>query len=123
MADDMRPCPFCGSEHVVLEGIEFHWVKCAACSAEGPVHKDEYEAVRRWNERVSRADVLASAGAEFRAVAATVGPDGCSPKESPLNVQVETESMHSATFYVDPETAARIVMAKGLRLLLVEGGE
>lgn len=55
----LKPCPFCGSERLVLSARYALFVGCKTCGAEGPdVRFDRcdpgVEAVRRWNHREKR---------------------------------------------------------------------
>jgi Restriction alleviation protein Lar len=56
----LRPCPFCGSVDVALEGHKRVNVSCTHCKAEGPVSQTSddprraiFEAVFSWNERMA----------------------------------------------------------------------
>lgn len=52
----LKPCQFCGSEHVYLTENTVYLVACPNCGACGPWHDDSEEAVKEWNERVSDGD-------------------------------------------------------------------
>ena len=62
MSDELKPCPFCGSEDVSLEspadGYESRDVKCRNCLATGP------GVICDWNDRTSPPAVV-EAGKEF----------------------------------------------------------
>lgn len=50
----LGPCPFCGagvSEVEELEGLDFWYVECPTCGADGPKGQTKAEAVRLWNAR------------------------------------------------------------------------
>lgn len=53
-----KPCPFCGSRNLDLEGRRSINVVCSSCKAEGPSVKEEEPraavrlAVALWNKRV-----------------------------------------------------------------------
>lgn len=47
---DARPCPFCGSERVMLaNGSDSSWVCCQNCLTMGPSCESAEEAVKKWN--------------------------------------------------------------------------
>jgi Lar family restriction alleviation protein len=51
---ELKPCPFCGSENliVVKEGPLSKWVACMDCYAQGPVEfGEEEQAISAWNKR------------------------------------------------------------------------
>lgn len=59
----LRPCPFCGSEGIIMRDDEpdgynriGEWVECTRCMASGPYwyrcQKSHGAAVRSWNGRV-----------------------------------------------------------------------
>jgi len=52
----LKPCPFCGSEKVILEDDmqEVYWVLCFECNATGPPKNTEAEAFEAWNKRVEK---------------------------------------------------------------------
>ncbi|MCF1502955.1 Lar family restriction alleviation protein [Afifella sp. H1R] len=61
-AEDMAPCPFCGSHDLTCHDTEVFWVRCEACGAEGPGEEDKKASIRRWNVGARRnADVAAIA--------------------------------------------------------------
>jgi len=49
----LKPCPFCGSEGIVVETHRDHWhVECVKCAARVfPPHLSKMSAVGAWNER------------------------------------------------------------------------
>lgn len=51
----MKPCPFCGSEHVVAGNDH---VVCEACWANGPYAVGKEEAVAAWNDRPADNEVV-----------------------------------------------------------------
>ena len=61
MSEELKPCPFCGSndvEMVVLD-VVWHFVGCKnlKCCTDGPkVVADKTEAIRLWNTRAEPAD-------------------------------------------------------------------
>ena len=56
MADELAPCAYCGSQHLmVLEGAiggSYAAVLCQRCHATGPEGASRDEAVTLWNARV-----------------------------------------------------------------------
>lgn len=51
MSEELKPCPFCGSEKVILQGRMYFWVQCKNCLAEIGAQDTEKEAVAQWNRR------------------------------------------------------------------------
>lgn len=55
MSDELKPCPFCGSDCVGLEvAPREHWpaVRCDDCGTLGPsIHTDHKAAMALWNVR------------------------------------------------------------------------
>lgn len=51
MDEELKPCPFCGSERVTAECIEY--VTCRKCGADGPyfTDADTEKAIAAWNKR------------------------------------------------------------------------
>lgn len=51
MTDQLKPCPFCGSEKVELEseGDGNNWVECQFCATCGPMQETEADAIAAWN--------------------------------------------------------------------------
>lgn len=52
--ENLKPCPFCGSEEVELHKGHFT-VYCIACGAEGARFVSDENAVKGWNHRVPEA--------------------------------------------------------------------
>lgn len=48
-AEKPKPCPFCGSDRVVMRGVTLAWVACASCSCMGPIKPTECAAIEIWN--------------------------------------------------------------------------
>jgi Lar family restriction alleviation protein len=59
MTEKLLPCPFCGSDHIFLNGPSPYpskgSINCAACLAYIPAELDEIELVKTWNTRVADA--------------------------------------------------------------------
>lgn len=51
MTEELKPCPFCGSNNVRFE-IEKHAVVCMHCKARGCVAPTEEMALDMWSDRV-----------------------------------------------------------------------
>lgn len=56
--DELKPCPFCGSEEPVVHAVTVpmfggfkHWVTCDGCKAETAAADTMEEAVEIWNRR------------------------------------------------------------------------
>lgn len=50
----IKPCPFCGEDHIHLVEGEWEgyvWCCCTGCGVEGPVRGDRIHAVKAWQER------------------------------------------------------------------------
>lgn len=47
--DKLKPCPFCGSDDLHMQGNESNYVYYENCNTDGPDGKDKEEAIRRWN--------------------------------------------------------------------------
>jgi hypothetical protein len=51
----LKPCPFCQSDNLGIVfkrnnlGVDWHWVECLDCHAEGPKDLGESGAVEGWN--------------------------------------------------------------------------
>lgn len=124
---DIGLCPFCGcGAPNVCDTHSRPFVRCGNCGAEVPHYKSVRAAIAAWNRCDGRAypKPLASEDAVMRSLFAPVTPDVRGPiKVNVLLAGVDRKGEYGIDLYVDPETAARIVTAKGLRLLLVEGGE
>ena len=50
MSEELKPCPFCGSENVRFEG-EKHAVVCMRCKARGCIAPTEDASLDMWNDR------------------------------------------------------------------------
>lgn len=54
MTEELKPCPFCGSDDVEALDMEGkHYVACYDCALEGPFHDSRAEAVAAWNRRAA----------------------------------------------------------------------
>ena len=48
----LKPCPFCGSDDVLVEeNATFTWVECQSCDARGTQVIGEEGAIKAWNRR------------------------------------------------------------------------
>ena len=56
----MESCPFCGSEGQVETDGNLFWVACEECSAYGPVTLASALAVKLWDKRVRRDELVAT---------------------------------------------------------------
>lgn len=57
--DELKPCPFCGSDNVRMDtdyGVYF--VLCVNCQTEGPDDPDKSTAIKLWNGRPIEAPLL-----------------------------------------------------------------
>ena len=53
VAAELKPCPFCGEEPVIVNINEFFHVECTACGARArEVHKDKFLAIKFWEHRI-----------------------------------------------------------------------
>lgn len=60
--DELKPCPFCGSEGLGLkhaprywlEGNGVYWMACSDCGATGSEGRTEALAIEAWNTRAER---------------------------------------------------------------------
>lgn len=60
MSEQLKPCPFCGSEGKVFFNDEacYHggkgtyYIVCAECASRGKNGNDEQQAIEAWNRRV-----------------------------------------------------------------------
>lgn len=59
---DLKPCPFCGSDHLVYNSASGlstgRFVRCADCHACGPLAEDDARAKAVWNEAPRRNEVV-----------------------------------------------------------------
>ena len=52
MSEEIKPCPFCGSEDVeVFSNYGRYFVTCCDCGSEGPNKEGKEEAIKGWNQR------------------------------------------------------------------------
>lgn len=52
MSDEMKPCPFCGSDVcTVQQSFQCEYVQCDRCEAMGPAGKTTDDAIAEWNRR------------------------------------------------------------------------
>lgn len=50
MKEELRNCPFCGSDAPhLIEGSSMSWVVCTECGADGPMAITTTGAIRKWN--------------------------------------------------------------------------
>lgn len=66
MSEELKPCPFCGSENVRFES-EKHAVVCMRCKARGCVAPTEEMALDMWSDRVGDSHDEAAAAWNSRA--------------------------------------------------------
>lgn len=52
MTDDLKPCPFCGSQAKIMHGPGDDWVECMGCHCMSEMHTMESRAIEKWNRRV-----------------------------------------------------------------------
>lgn len=59
MSEQLKPCPFCGSEAYVLDAMNESWVVCKRdkCHASGPTRNFSGSAIKAWNGRTPIIDV------------------------------------------------------------------
>ena len=50
MSEKLKPCPFCGGDARLLDGLGEYWVFCV-CRSSGPLCSSKDEAIRKWNTR------------------------------------------------------------------------
>ena len=60
MQNELKPCPFCGSNNLSIESIfmtncpdRFCWIRCNNCTAEIKEPKLRDEAIEAWNRRIT----------------------------------------------------------------------
>ena len=60
MSEEIKPCPFCGSEDVeVFPNYGRYFAACCDCGSEGPNKERKEEAIRKWNQRPYEYDMPA----------------------------------------------------------------
>lgn len=53
MPNELKPCPFCGGEQIIIKRGKFMWwCKCEKCNAESGVRSKKLDAIYAWNRRV-----------------------------------------------------------------------
>ncbi len=55
MANELKPCPFCGEKlNLTYDGLlsEIYWIRCGECYTTGPTKDTTEEAIKAWNWRV-----------------------------------------------------------------------
>jgi len=58
MSNELKPCPFCGSEKVFInDEVLGFLVECKECCTEGPYSHEKQEAIDRWNQRATLSKV------------------------------------------------------------------
>ena len=56
MADELKPCPFCGGSKLAIEhdgGVFYVFCNKEGCCAEGPYSADRNLAIAAWNQRAN----------------------------------------------------------------------
>lgn len=48
---ELKPCPFCGSNDIAVNGSTTFWCECLNCRVETFGYYTEEEAVEAWNRR------------------------------------------------------------------------
>ena len=48
---DVKPCPFCGGEELLLQQRRFFWIECGKCGAQTTQTQSQRRAVVLWNNR------------------------------------------------------------------------
>lgn len=69
-AEDLKPCPFCGSNKIATGSGSAYHAYCLHCRARGPIRWDRKDAIPAWNRRAGEPDpdtALAQAAAEAQA--------------------------------------------------------
>ena len=57
MADNIKPCPFCGSDDTeVVDMPPYWWIACRKCDAGGPMKGRKAPAIAAWNQRKEELD-------------------------------------------------------------------
>lgn len=71
MTDDLKPCPFCGTDELlsichdlVTGGVLPYSVECITCFTHGPSAKDIDNAIKVWNNRIPLDSVKTPGGGE-----------------------------------------------------------
>lgn len=60
MTEKLKPCPFCGSDDVVLDETYMHsYAQCRVCRAEGGLRDSHDEAAAAWNSRTDAKKLVA----------------------------------------------------------------
>lgn len=60
MTEKLKPCPFCGSDDVVVEETYASgYVRCRGCGAEGGFRYSHEEAAAAWNSRTNAKKLVA----------------------------------------------------------------
>lgn len=56
MMDELKPCPFCGSNDIDIEKLEkygTYYLSCKQCSIEQPLYNTLEQAINAWNRRTN----------------------------------------------------------------------
>lgn len=61
MTEELKPCPFCGNDEeeelqILVNEINWYYMACGACLAEGPHCKTINDAIIEWNTRHGEKD-------------------------------------------------------------------
>ena len=58
MVNELKPCPFCGSENIEITSYcaDLVFIQCDGCGATFPHFDSEKEAIKAWNGRVDNAE-------------------------------------------------------------------
>lgn len=48
---ELKPCPFCGSKNVSINGLSISWIECNECEMETKQYETREEAIKSWNTR------------------------------------------------------------------------
>lgn len=71
LADELRPCPFCGGEAGILCWTSNFQATCKQCLTTGKIYKSSEDAIAAWNTRIkaleSRAEMDRKMGLEIMA--------------------------------------------------------
>lgn len=60
MADELKPCPFCGENGLVEEFGRLVLVQCCGCGVATDGSLTEAEAIAAWNRRANEAELVAA---------------------------------------------------------------